>query len=61
MLWFGSSGCSRVRVSFHGFFVNGVRMGRGEVAELSARDKVSLVCGNEGFVVRGFELGLWCK
>ena len=57
MLWFGSSVCSRVRVSFHGVFVNGVRMGRGEVAELSAGDNVSLVCGNEGVYGSGIRIG----
>lgn len=63
VFWFGSSGggSTRVRVSLNGVFVNGVRIGRGEVAELGAGDEVSLVCGKDrdcgfrariGFVVQ---------
>ncbi|KAL6996793.1 hypothetical protein U1Q18_006921 [Sarracenia purpurea var. burkii] len=65
VLWFGSngsswvrvSGSSRVRVSSNGVFVNGVRIERGEVAELGAGDEVSLVCGNEGVCGLGFRIG----
>lgn len=57
VFWFGSSGggSTRVKVSLNGVFVNGVRIGRGEVAELGAGDEVSLVCGKDrgcGFGVR---------
>ncbi|XP_058226556.1 uncharacterized protein LOC131335283 isoform X1 [Rhododendron vialii] len=57
VFWFGScgGGSTRVRVSVNGVFVNGVRIGRGEVAELGAGDEVSLVCGKDrgcGFGVR---------
>ncbi|GFZ17281.1 forkhead-associated domain-containing protein [Actinidia rufa] len=57
VFWFCSSGCSRVKVSLNGVFVNGVRIGRGEVAELGAGDKVSLVCGNEGVCGLGVRIG----
>lgn len=58
----GSVECSRVRVSLNGVFVNGVRVKRGMVKELSAGDEVLLVCGNEdkcslririGFLIQG--------
>ncbi|KAA8540586.1 hypothetical protein F0562_024495 [Nyssa sinensis] len=48
VFFFCSGECSRVRASLNGVFVNGVRIGRGEVLELCAGDEVSLVCGNEG-------------
>ncbi|KAK1363938.1 FHA domain-containing protein, partial [Heracleum sosnowskyi] len=37
-----------VRVSLNGVFVNGIRVGRGEVVEVRAGDEVSVVCGDEG-------------
>ncbi|KAJ0052198.1 hypothetical protein Pint_01320 [Pistacia integerrima] len=50
-------GFSRVRVSLNGVFVNGVRVRKGMVRELSAGDEVLLVCGNEGFCRSGMRIG----
>ncbi|KAJ0113275.1 hypothetical protein Patl1_01352 [Pistacia atlantica] len=50
-------GFSRVRVSLNGIFVNGVRVKKGMVRELSAGDEVLLVCGNEGFCRSGMRIG----
>ncbi|WOH09985.1 hypothetical protein DCAR_0729446 [Daucus carota subsp. sativus] len=59
------SDSGRVRVSLNGVFVNGIRVGSGEVVELRGGDEVSVVCGNEeggcsvgrriGFVVERVE------
>ncbi|KAH7866614.1 hypothetical protein Vadar_022738 [Vaccinium darrowii] len=58
VFWFGSSsGCSRVGVSLNGVFVNGIRIGRGEVVELRAGDEVSLVCGKERGCSFGVRIG----
>ncbi|KAK9277888.1 hypothetical protein L1049_027445 [Liquidambar formosana] len=50
-----------VRPSLNGVFVNGVRIAKGMVAQLSAGDEVSLVCGNQGFCSLGIRIGFFIE
>ncbi|GMQ09402.1 hypothetical protein CsSME_00052793 [Camellia sinensis var. sinensis] len=57
VFWSSCGRFSRVRVSMNGVFVNGVRIVGGQVAELGAGNKVSLVCGIEGVCSLGVRIG----
>lgn len=57
VFWSSSSDCSRVKVSLNGVFVDGVRIGEGQVTELRAGNEVRLVCGNDGFCTVGVRVG----
>ncbi|KAJ0923705.1 putative phosphodiesterase I [Helianthus annuus] len=48
---------SSARVSLNGVFVDGVRVGNGEVKELCAGSEVSVFCGNDGGCRGGGRLG----
>ncbi|OVA03083.1 Forkhead-associated (FHA) domain [Macleaya cordata] len=48
---------SLIRASTNGVFVNGFRLGGGEVMELSVGDEVSLVCGNKLDPTFGIKIG----
>lgn len=48
VLFSSSNECSGVRVSLNGVFVDGARVGNGEIKEVGAGSVVSFVCANEG-------------
>ncbi|XP_019188818.1 PREDICTED: uncharacterized protein LOC109183063 isoform X2 [Ipomoea nil] len=56
-LSFGANCSSRVRASLNGVFVNGIRIGKGEVVEICAGDEVSLVCGKGDGCATGIQIG----
>lgn len=47
----------KFRVSLNGVFVNGVRVAKGEVVEISVGDEVSLGCGSQGICCMGLQIG----
>ncbi|KAK9080590.1 hypothetical protein SSX86_000348 [Deinandra increscens subsp. villosa] len=49
--------CSSVRVSLNGVFVDGVRVGNGEIKELCAGSEVSVICANAGGCSIGERIG----
>lgn len=55
--YFSSRECSKGRVSLNGVFVDGVRVGNGEVKELGAGSEVSVVCRNEEGDCNGVRVG----
>ncbi|KVH99032.1 Forkhead-associated (FHA) domain-containing protein [Cynara cardunculus var. scolymus] len=57
VLFLRSGEGSRVRASLNGVFVDGIRVGNGEIKEVGAGSEVSVVCGDESVCSVGGRIG----